>query len=119
MGKIFGRRQQDYSLARSAPVLAGRDCTARRRAFREPSGATAQAERGLLCRAIDISQDTFTKVTPRFTNRGANPVDELRFLAHCRQVSTLDKEIQATKDDGWFSVLIGNRFPSPGPSPVV
>lgn len=83
------------------------------------SGATAQAERGLLCRAIDISPDTFTKVTPRFTNRGANPVDELRFLAHCRQVSTLDKEIQATKDDGWFSVLIGNRFPSPGPSPVV
>lgn len=83
------------------------------------TGAVAQAERGLLCQAIDISTGTFTNVTPRFTNGGATPVDELKYLAHCRQVSTLDKEIQATKDDGWFSVVIGNRFPAPGPGPVV
>ena len=78
------------------------------------SGATAEAERGLLCSAIDVSTDVFTRVTPRF-----GTFDELRYLAHGRQVNTAEKEIQATKDDGWFSVVIGNRFPSPGPGPVV
>lgn len=82
------------------------------------SGATAQVERGLLCTAIDVSTDVFTRVTPRFSS-GSNPVDELKYLAHCRQVNTADKEVQTTKDAGWFSVVIGNRFPSPGPGPVV
>lgn len=84
-------------------------------------GATAEAERGLLCTAIDISTDVFTRVTPRFSSGGnpPNQIDELKYLAHCRQVNTGDKEVQTTKDDGWFSVVIGNRFPSPGPGPVV
>jgi hypothetical protein len=79
------------------------------------TGATATAQRGVLCRAIDITTGTFTKLTPRFTP--ANPVtepstlDELKYLAHCRQVHTGDKEILNLKDDGWFSVVIGNRFP--------
>lgn len=79
------------------------------------TGATAVALRGVLCRAIDISTETFTKVTPRH----ASGVDELKFLAHCRQVNPADKEIVDRKDQGWFSVVIGNRFPSPGAGPVV
>ena len=83
------------------------------------TGATATAQRGVVCRAIDILTDTFTKVTPRFEPKAATPVDELKYLAHCRQVNTGDKEISSTKDDGWFSVVIGNRFPGPGAGPVL
>lgn len=83
------------------------------------SGAAAQALRGLLCRAIDVPTSVFTRVTPRFTTGGQSPFDELQYLAHVRQVSTDDKELQATKDDGWFSVVIGNRFPSPGAGAVL
>ena len=83
------------------------------------SGATAQALRGLPCRAIDVPTAVFTQVTPRFKTGGQNSFDELRYLAHVRQVNTGDKELQATKDDGWFSVVIGNRFPSPGAGPVL
>lgn len=83
------------------------------------TGATATAQRGVVCRAIDILTDTFTKVTPRFEPGAATPVDELKYLTHCRQVNTGDKEITPTKDDGWFSVVIGNRFPGPGAGPVL
>lgn len=87
------------------------------------TGATATALRGVLCRAIDISTETFTKVTPRYVpgaNESAPPsVDELKFLAHCRQVNPADKEITSQKDRDWFSVVIGNRFPSPGAGPVL
>jgi hypothetical protein len=83
------------------------------------TGATATAQRGVVCRAIDILTDTFTKVTPRFEPKAATPIDELKYLAHCRQVNTGDKEITSTKDDGWFSVVIGNRFPGPGAGPVL
>jgi hypothetical protein len=87
------------------------------------AGASATALRGVLCRAIDISTVTFTKVTPRFApgaSAGAPPaVDELRFLTHCRQVNPADKEILNQKDKGWFSVVIGNRFPSPGAGAVI
>jgi hypothetical protein len=83
------------------------------------TGATATASRGVVCMAIDISTDTFTKVTPRYEPNAGTPVDELKYLAHCRQVNTGDKEPTATKDDGWFSVVIGNRFPGPGAGPVL
>jgi hypothetical protein len=83
------------------------------------TGATAVARRGLVCMAIDVTTDTFTKVTPRL-EPSANPaVNELKYLAHCREVNTGDKEVSTTKDDGWFSVVIGNRFPAPGAGPVL
>jgi hypothetical protein len=87
------------------------------------SGATATAQRGGLCRAIDITTEVFTRVTPRFvpgSSVTAPPtVDELKYLAHCRQVNPGDKQSLSSTDDGWFSIVIGNRFPSPGAGPVV
>ncbi|HKS27375.1 MAG TPA: hypothetical protein VJS44_06120 [Pyrinomonadaceae bacterium] len=83
------------------------------------TGATAVARRGVVCMAIDIPTDVFTKVTPRFEPKATTPVDELKYLAHCRQVNTGDKETSAAQDNGWFSVVIGNRFPSPGAGPVM
>lgn len=56
------------------------------------------------CTAFDISTATFEKVVPR--------LDELRWLAHARQVNVTDKETSAALQDGWFSVVVGNRFPA-------
>lgn len=61
----------------------------------------------LLCRAIDISTKTFEDVVPRLS--------EAVHLAHVRQVDTGDKEILGIKDDGWFSVVVGKRFPEHDP----
>jgi hypothetical protein len=83
------------------------------------AGAKAVAARGVLCRAIDITTDTFAKRTPRYAPGQTPAVNELKYLAHCRQVNPADKEIVNRKDAGWFSVVIGNRFPRPGPGSVV
>jgi hypothetical protein len=55
------------------------------------------------CATICMSWDLFTRIAPR--------ADELSFLAHARGVSATDKEDVAGIGDGWFSVLLGNRFP--------
>jgi hypothetical protein len=57
----------------------------------------------LKCRVIDVPPSVFTGIAPK--------ADELPFLAHCRQVNTEDKEILGTEHEGWFSVVVGNRFP--------
>jgi len=79
----------------------------------------SQDDPDMSCRAIDISTTTFTRITPRFDASAAATVDDLKYLAHCRQVNTTDKAILSTKDNGWFSVVIGNRFPGPGTDPVL
>jgi hypothetical protein len=58
------------------------------------------------CQAIDISCDLFTRVVPRF--------DELTFLAHVRETGSglENKSTDQAAGDGWFSVVIGNRFPA-------
>jgi hypothetical protein len=56
------------------------------------------------CRFIQISTDVFMKVTPR--------LDELRFLAHCRQSNTTDKAHQGFDQNGLFSVVVASRFPA-------
>jgi len=38
--------------------------------------------------------------------------DELKYLAHARQVDTSDKEKPDTNAKGWYSVLMGNRLPA-------
>lgn len=83
------------------------------------AGATAVARRGVVCTAIDITTGTFTKLTPRYAPKAQTPVNELQYLAHCRQVNTGDKETSAAGQNGWFSVVIGNRFASPGAGPVL
>ncbi len=77
----------------------------------------SQDNADMQCRAIDISTSTFTKVTPRFD--ASKSVDDLKYLTHCRLVNTTDKAILSTKDNGWSSVVIGNRFPAPGAGPVL
>lgn len=58
------------------------------------------------CNSILISTDTFTAITPR--------QEELPYLAHCRQLNTGDRAMDEENDDGWFSVVMSNRFPSSG-----
>jgi hypothetical protein len=40
--------------------------------------------------------------------------DELRLLCHVRQVNVDDRELGAGSSDGWFSVVMANRLPTPG-----
>jgi hypothetical protein len=72
----------------------------------------SEAEDETTCTAIDISIDTFTKVTPR--------LGELPFLAHVREVNAAlpHKTTDQAMGNGWFSVVICNRFPaSPASAP--
>ena len=57
----------------------------------------------IFCNVIDISTDTFTELLAT--------VNDLRFLAHVRQVSTVNKEpVANAPHDGWFSAALANRF---------
>ncbi|MCW3848870.1 hypothetical protein OF829_16660 [Sphingomonas sp. LB-2] len=56
------------------------------------------------CRVIHISTDSFTSVVPRLA--------DLPWLSHVRQVNTDNKATAQAIGDGWFSVVIGNRFPA-------
>jgi hypothetical protein len=67
------------------------------------SNVPTEREDDPTCRAIDISTDVFTQVTPRLA--------ELPFLAHARQVNVDSKTTSLALTNGWFSVVTGNRFP--------
>ncbi len=67
------------------------------RAIQDREGEKAQ------CQTIEISPELFKCIFPR--------QKELPFLSHCRQVNTEDKEVQDSLDDGWYSVVMANRFP--------
>lgn len=58
------------------------------------------------CKAIDISTALFEQVVPF--------MDELGFLAHAREVGAAlaSKTTDQAAGSGWFSVVIGNRFPT-------
>ena len=77
-----------------------------------PASIQNEQEQGVSCLAIDIPPDVFTALVP-----GLN---ELKYLAHCREVNTGNKAILGIEADGWFSIVIGNRVPncSPLTSPV-
>jgi hypothetical protein len=55
---------------------------------------------------IDIPKEFYSIVIP---SRG-----ELKYLAHCREVDMANKELRADVAEGWFSVVVANRFPQPG-----
>lgn len=61
------------------------------------------------CQAIDVTTEVFRQVTPRLA--------DLPYLAHARQVNVGDKTTSLALTSGWFSVVIGNRFPQ-GTGPV-
>jgi hypothetical protein len=58
-----------------------------------------------LCNTIDIPGVLFRQIAPRLADLG--------YLAHVREVDTGDKETLSFLADGWFSVVLGNRFPEP------
>ena len=53
---------------------------------------------------IDVPCPLLDEVIPR--------IDELKYLAHCRQVDTSDKEKSEGNLKGWYSVLVANRLPA-------
>ncbi len=57
------------------------------------------------CNTIDLDAKLFQEIAPREA--------DLQFLAHVREVNTDAKETLSFLADGWFSVVIGNRFPQP------
>ena len=58
-----------------------------------------------LCTTVDIPWEVFQANAPRYT--------DLEFLAHVREVNTGAKETSSFLADGWFSVVLANRFPQP------
>ncbi|MET1113070.1 MAG: hypothetical protein ABWX67_16250 [Allosphingosinicella sp.] len=56
------------------------------------------------CTFIQLGIDVFTEVMPR--------LDETRFLAHCRQANVGDKAALGLDPDGFFSIVLANRFPA-------
>jgi hypothetical protein len=56
-----------------------------------------------LCQTIDLPFAVFDKVMPS--------LEDLPFLAHVRQVETDNKETWSLLKEGFFSVVICNRFP--------
>jgi hypothetical protein len=55
------------------------------------------------CTFIQLAVADFAALTPR--------LEELRFLAHCRQSNIADKAEQGLEQNGLFSAVVSNRFP--------
>ncbi|HEY3706408.1 MAG TPA: hypothetical protein VGL22_15200 [Terracidiphilus sp.] len=55
-----------------------------------------------LCNTIDIPGALFAEIVPT--------KDDLPYLAHVREVSLAGKETLSLKQDGWFTVVLGNRL---------
>jgi hypothetical protein len=60
-------------------------------------------EKLLQCLMVDIPKDIFKAVVPA--------KNELTYLSHCREVDMANKELRSDIDEGWFSVVVANRFP--------
>jgi len=56
-----------------------------------------------LCNTIDIPTGLFAEIVPA--------QEDLPYLAHVREVSLAGKETLSLKQDGWFTVVLGNRLP--------
>ena len=54
------------------------------------------------CQVLDLTLARFRAIAPRLA--------DLPYLAHARQVCTDEKEVFGINDQGWFSVLLANRF---------
>ena len=62
---------------------------------------------GITCTVVDVTFDAFRAVAPQTA--------ELPFLAHVRQVDASDQEALQVPAPGWYSVVVGNRFPVGAP----
>lgn len=59
----------------------------------------------VLCDAVEADLSLLTDILPTS--------HELRLLAHVRQVNVEDRELSAGSSEGFFSVVMSNRIPSP------
>ena len=64
----------------------------------------AELKQSLL--AFDLDLASFQAIAPS--------LDDLPYLAHVREVDTADKEPLGMDEDGWFSVVVGNRLARAG-----
>jgi hypothetical protein len=71
-----------------------------------PKGLTLERGQtdGDLCNTIDLPAVLFAEIAPT--------IEDLPFLAHVREVKTGGKETLSLKQDGWFTVVLGNRLPA-------
>ncbi len=60
---------------------------------------------GITCDAVEADADLVASIMPTY--------DELQLLVHVRQVNTDDRELNAYGGDGFFSVVVASRLPSP------
>ena len=96
----------NYTQTLTVQQLLAPDSTNTVRKPQLTAGSVSADELALNCQAITFASSLFAHIAP--TAR------ELPFLAHARQVSTGDKARFDLKDDGWFSVVVANRFPLAG-----
>jgi len=61
---------------------------------------------GIRCDAVEVDSGLLAEVLPT--------QDEVQLLAHVRQVNVDDRELNVSRGDGWFSVVIANRLPAAG-----
>jgi len=59
----------------------------------------------ITCDAVEADVDLVKAITPS--------LEELQLLAHVRWVNVDDRELNAAGGDGYFSVVVANRLPSP------
>jgi hypothetical protein len=71
-----------------------------------PRGAIPNLPSGIRCDAVEVPRSLLAAVMPS--------VEELQLLAHVRQVNVDDRELNVSRGDGWFSVVVGNRLPAAG-----
>ncbi|MGH9057698.1 MAG: hypothetical protein ACRDYY_17850 [Acidimicrobiales bacterium] len=71
-----------------------------------PKDAISPMPSGVRCDALQVKQSLLTAVMPARS--------ELELLAHVRQVNIEDRELNTSRGDGWFSVVVGNCLPEPG-----
>lgn len=60
---------------------------------------------GITCDAVQADAALIARIMPSY--------EELQLLVHVRQVNTDDRELNAYGGDGFFSVVVANRLPSP------
>jgi hypothetical protein len=59
----------------------------------------------ITCDAVEADASLIAAIMPSY--------EELQLLVHVRQVNTDDRELNAYGGDGYFSVVVSNRLPSP------
>lgn len=62
----------------------------------------------------DVTTADAIAVTRRVVEQVFPTQEELKLLAHVRQVDLSDTELAMGDDDGWLAVLFANRLPQPG-----